>query len=84
MRVGLISDTHLPSLMHSLDQLGPQVGETFASVDLILHAGDVHSVRVLDWLEQFAPVVPPPGNHDTSQDARREPRPETQPDTQQS
>ena len=74
MRIGLISDTHLPSLMHSLDQLGPQVGETFESVDLILHAGDVHSIRVLDWLEQFAPVVIARGNHDTFEDARIEQR----------
>jgi hypothetical protein len=74
MRVGLISDTHLPSLMHSLDQLGPQVGEALESVDLILHAGDVHTRRVLDWLEQFAPVVTARGNHDMFEDTRIEQR----------
>ena len=31
MRIGLISDTHLPSLMKSLDELGPAVGDALRS-----------------------------------------------------
>ncbi|MEZ4502461.1 MAG: metallophosphoesterase family protein [Dehalococcoidia bacterium] len=74
MRVGLISDTHLPSLMRSLDQLGPQVGEFLQSVDLILHGGDVVTTSILDWCEQYAPLLAARGNHDTFEDPRIERR----------
>jgi uncharacterized protein len=70
MRVGLISDTHLPSLIRSLDELGPEVGEFLSSVDLILHAGDVSAPSVLDWCAQFAPVLVSRGNHDVFEDPR--------------
>ena len=70
MQIGLISDTHLPQLLHSLDQLGPQAGEALAGVDLILHGGDVTVASVLDWCEQFAPVLAARGNNDIFDDAR--------------
>ena len=70
MRIGLISDTHLPSLIHDLDELGPETGEFLAGVDLILHAGDVSTRRVLDWCERFAPVLAVRGNHDVFDDPR--------------
>ena len=70
MRIGLITDTHLPSLTRSLDELGPNVGAAFANVDLILHGGDVTSPRVLDWCEQFAPVLVAEGNNDLFVDPR--------------
>lgn len=70
MRIGLVSDTHLPSLMRHLDELGPEAAEFLSTVDLILHAGDVSSPLVLDWLEQFAPVVVAEGNHDSFTDRR--------------
>ena len=50
MRIGLISDTHLPSLMRHLDELGPQIGEFLSDVDLILHGGDVVAAAALDQL----------------------------------
>jgi len=74
MRIGLISDTHLPSLIHSLDELGPEVGDFLASVDLILHGGDVSRPSVLDWMEQYAPVRAARGNHDVFDDPRMEDR----------
>ena len=70
MKIGLISDTHLPQLLRSLDELGPQVGEALAGVDLILHGGDVTVAGVLDWCEQFAPVLAARGNNDIFEDAR--------------
>ena len=70
MRVGLISDTHLPSLIRHLDGLGPEPAAFLASVDLILHAGDISTRTVLDWCEQFAPVLAARGNHDVFDDPR--------------
>ena len=70
MRIGLISDTHLPSLIRTPDELGPQLAEFLRGVDLILHAGDVVRPFVLDWCEQFAPVVVAQGNNDDFEDSR--------------
>ena len=74
MRIGLISDTHLPSLIHSLDELGPEVGEFLASVELILHGGDISRPSVLNWMEQFAPIRAARGNHDVFDDPRLQDR----------
>lgn len=70
MRIGLISDTHLPQLLHSLDELGSQPAEALAGVDLILHGGDITVPAVLDWCEQFAPVLAVRGNNDIFDDPR--------------
>lgn len=70
MRVGLISDTHLPSLIRDLDALGPEPAAFLATVDLILHAGDISTRSVLDWCERFAPVLAARGNHDAFEDPR--------------
>ena len=59
MRVGLISDTHLPAM----GPMPEEIRRAFAGVDLILHAGDIYNSECLDWLETIAPVtgveVPP-------------------------
>ncbi len=70
MRIGLLSDTHLPASISDLDQLGPQVAEVLGGVDLILHAGDVVLPAVLDWCERFAPVRCALGAHDHFEDPR--------------
>ena len=62
MRFGLISDTHIPEAGPRLPE---QVSRVFDGVDLILHAGDLHVVDVLDWLEEIAPVVAVRGNGDS-------------------
>ena len=64
MRVGVIADTHLPSLIRSMDELGSETGEFLTTVELILHAGDVTAPSVLDWFEQFAPIYVARGNND--------------------
>lgn len=70
MRIGLLGDTHLPSLLRSLDELGPEAADALRGVDLILHAGDVTIPAVLDWCAQFAPVVVAEGNNDLFRDPR--------------
>jgi putative phosphoesterase len=74
MRIGLLSDTHLPRLVRTLDELGPSVAAFLSTVDLILHGGDVDTPGVLDWLEQFAPVLAATGNNDYFSDPRMQPR----------
>jgi uncharacterized protein len=56
MRIGVISDTH--------GYLDPQVGELFAGVEHILHAGDIGSPAILNALEAIAPVTAVSGNND--------------------
>jgi len=41
MRIGLLSDTHLPGIIQSLDELGPEPANFFSTVDLIFHGGDL-------------------------------------------
>jgi hypothetical protein len=55
-RIGIISDTH--GLVH------PRVSEVFASLDAIVHAGDVGGGHVLDALRALAPVTFVEGNVD--------------------
>lgn len=64
MRVVVMADTHLPGPMATLDLLGPQVRDLLKGAELVLHAGDVTSPLVLEWLEQFAPIVVAKGNND--------------------
>ncbi|MEO8538663.1 MAG: metallophosphoesterase family protein [bacterium] len=53
MKIGVISDTHIPSA-------GPEppaeVATAFAGVDLILHAGHANVPSCIEWLERIAPV----------------------------
>ncbi len=70
VRVALIADTHLPSLIRQLDELGTEPGELLSTADLILHAGDVTAPSVLDWCEAFAPVLVARGNNDIFEDSR--------------
>ena len=70
MRIALLADTHLPSLIRQLDELGAGPGELLATADLILHAGDVTAPSVLDWCEAFAPVLVARGNNDIFDDPR--------------
>jgi putative phosphoesterase len=70
MRIGIVSDTHLPNLIRHLDELGPEPAKFFSSVDLILHSGDLSSPKVLDWLERYAPVICTTGNNDPIEDSR--------------
>lgn len=61
MLIGLISDTHIPDRAKILPQ---NVIDAFKDVDLILHAGDLTSPRVIEELERIAPVMAVQGNMD--------------------
>lgn len=61
MLIGLISDTHIPDRAKVLPE---KVLDSFENVDLILHAGDLTSPRVIDELENIAPVMAIQGNMD--------------------
>ena len=56
MRIGLISDTH--------GYLDARALAALEGVDLVLHAGDVGSVAVLEGLRALAPVQAVRGNND--------------------
>ena len=61
MRVGLLSDTHIPQAEKNLPD---KLFEAFQGVDLILHAGDIYIHSVLDELESIAPVLAAMGDDD--------------------
>ncbi len=61
MKIGVISDTHVPTIMTALPR---PVFELFKGVDLILHAGDIVELSVLDQLRAIAPVEAVAGNMD--------------------
>lgn len=59
LRVGVISDTHVPSRAARLPE---RVLRHFEGVDHILHAGDLSRLAVLDQLAAYAPVDAVQGN----------------------
>ena len=61
MRVGLVADTHVGEW---IPELPDAVGAALAGVDLILHAGDITDLAVLDRLGAVAPVIAVQGDHD--------------------
>ena len=56
MKIGIISDTH--------GHFDEKIAEVFAGVEHILHAGDIGERRVIQELEQIAPVTAVLGNND--------------------
>lgn len=61
MRIGVISDTHMPLRGTTLPDF---VLQAFADVDLILHAGDINDWFVLRQLNRLAPTEAVAGNTD--------------------
>ena len=61
MKIGLISDTHITE---KRGKLSKKVLDCFNDVNLILHAGDISSQKVLDKLSQIAPTIAVEGNND--------------------
>lgn len=61
MRIGVISDTHIPK---AAPWLPNKIIEDFKNVDLILHAGDFVDVDFFEELNKLAPVRAVHGNMD--------------------
>ena len=61
MRIGLLSDTHVPQ---ATAKLPVEMERAFDGVDLILHAGDIFQSSALDQLERIAPVLAARGDGD--------------------
>jgi putative phosphoesterase len=59
--IGVVADTHVAEW---IPELPAGVATALAGVDLILHAGDITSVGVLERLGEMAPVVAVQGDHD--------------------
>lgn len=61
MLIAVLSDTHAPRFWK---RCPTRVAEQLDGVDLILHAGDVCTVDVLEELQTWAPVLAVRGNND--------------------
>ncbi len=61
MKIGVISDTHIPKAALDLPEV---IYNEFVNVDLILHAGDFVEMWVLGKLQKLAPVKAVYGNMD--------------------
>ena len=61
-RIGVISDTHIPRAASDLPE---RVCREFQGVDMILHAGDLIEMSVLEKLREIAPTHAVSGNMDT-------------------
>lgn len=54
MRIGVLSDTHIPDKSHHLPQA---MLDEFKKVDMIVHAGDLGDLSVLEKLKNVCPNV---------------------------
>lgn len=61
IKIGVISDTHIPARAKKIPE---KVFKVFRGVSLIIHAGDLTQLSVLQELERAAPVVAVYGNMD--------------------
>jgi uncharacterized protein len=71
MKIGVLSDTHVPTAKPALPS---RIFDLFAGVDLILHAGDIVQLSVLEELRAIAPVEAVAGNMDDAEAQARLPR----------
>ncbi|MDD5398664.1 MAG: metallophosphoesterase family protein, partial [Dehalococcoidia bacterium] len=60
IRIGVISDTH----MRHFSQLPQELVRVLGTVDLIVHAGDIVTMDVIQGLQTLAPVQGVCGNMD--------------------
>lgn len=61
MLIGVISDTHIPERASKIPEV---VFNVFNNTDMILHAGDLVSLDILDELQKIAPTKCSQGNMD--------------------
>jgi len=70
MKVGVVSDTHWQA---ADGPLPPELFYELSGVDLILHAGDLVTIGILDQLTKIAPVQAVAGNMDDDEIRKRLP-----------
>jgi len=64
IKVGIVSDTH----WHEADgPLPPELFRALEGVGLILHAGDLVTLKIIDRLSEIAPVKAVAGNMDSAE-----------------
>ncbi len=73
MRIAVLSDTHIPV---TADDLPKAVYDGIKGVDLILHAGDLVELEVVDRLSAIAPVKAVCGNMDNASACSKLPKKE--------
>lgn len=74
MLIGVIADTHIPN---SADSISDKILEAFKHVDMIIHAGDLVNLKVLEELQSACPkVVAVYGNMDPQEVALKLPQKE--------
>jgi len=64
MKIGVISDTHIPKRAKGLPEI---VLNAFKDVEHIIHAGDIMNMDVIYKLEDMAPVTAVAGNADPAE-----------------
>lgn len=64
MKIGVISDTHIP---RTCPKLPVKIIKAFEGVDMILHAGDLVEIKVLRDLEKLAKTTAVYGNMDEAE-----------------
>lgn len=67
MKIGVLSDTHIPLAAKSLPSV---LLDELKGVDLIIHAGDLVELSVLDVLKRIAPTEAVAGNMDSYKTGR--------------
>jgi putative phosphoesterase len=67
--IGVIADTHIPGKAKSLPEAAIRLFDA-EEVELILHAGDISTLAVLNQLEAHAPVEAVQGNVETAEVVR--------------
>jgi putative phosphoesterase len=71
MRIALVSDTHIPTV---IPRLPPQLIAHLETVDLILHAGDLVCLEVLESLQNVTETIAVHGNADEPDVVRQLPQ----------
>lgn len=69
MKIGVISDTHIPVNCESISE---KIKKCFSGVDMIIHAGDLIELDVLQQLEDISPRVEAVCGNMDSQSAQNE------------
>ena len=54
MRIGVISDTHIPD---QAQEIPSEILDAFKHVDMVIHCGDILSLEVLETLKKSCPQV---------------------------